>query len=129
MHVQDLVGISGITRVLLVCSCQQGAHPRSRPIPLAPTMTIKLYNLLCLTLLLRKNPFFLVVYVKATTAVSYSVHYYSNDSQNFNITSLSSQKHFVLLVYSMNVSPCHHGMARPQVADGGTASYMEGSCE
>jgi hypothetical protein len=30
---------------------------------------------------------------------------------------------------SMNVGPCHHGMARPQVADGGTASYMEGSCE
>jgi hypothetical protein len=27
------------------------------------------------------------------------------------------------------VGPCHHGMARPQVADGGTASYMEGSCE
>ena len=25
--------------------------------------------------------------------------------------------------------PCHHGMARPQVADGGTASDMEGSCE
>jgi hypothetical protein len=36
MHVQDLVGISGITRVLLVCSCQQGAHPRGRPTPLAP---------------------------------------------------------------------------------------------
>jgi hypothetical protein len=30
---------------------------------------------------------------------------------------------------SMNVGPCHHGMALPQVADGGTASYMEGSCE
>jgi hypothetical protein len=30
---------------------------------------------------------------------------------------------------SMNVGPCYHGMARPQVADGGTASYMEGSCE
>jgi hypothetical protein len=30
---------------------------------------------------------------------------------------------------SMNVGPCHHGMARPQVADGGTASDMEGSCE
>jgi hypothetical protein len=30
---------------------------------------------------------------------------------------------------SMNVGPCHHGMARPQVEDGGTASYMEGSCE
>jgi hypothetical protein len=29
----------------------------------------------------------------------------------------------------MNVSPCHHGMARPQVADGGTACDMEGSCE
>jgi hypothetical protein len=29
----------------------------------------------------------------------------------------------------MNVGPCHHGMARPQVADGGTDSYMEGSCE
>jgi len=27
------------------------------------------------------------------------------------------------------VGPCHHGMARPQVADGGTASFMEGSCE
>jgi hypothetical protein len=30
---------------------------------------------------------------------------------------------------AMNVGPCHHGMARPQVADGGTAAYMEGSCE
>jgi hypothetical protein len=29
----------------------------------------------------------------------------------------------------MNVGPCHHGMARPQVVDGGIASYMEGSCE
>jgi hypothetical protein len=27
------------------------------------------------------------------------------------------------------VSPCHHGMARPQVVDGGTASNMDGSCE
>jgi hypothetical protein len=25
---------------------------------------------------------------------------------------------------AMNVGPCHHGMARPQVADGGTASYI-----
>ena len=24
---------------------------------------------------------------------------------------------------------CHHGMARPRVADGGTASSIEGSCE
>jgi len=29
----------------------------------------------------------------------------------------------------MNVGPCHHGMARPHVADGGKASNMEGSCE
>jgi len=27
------------------------------------------------------------------------------------------------------VCPCHHGMVRPQVEDGGTASNMEGSCE
>ena len=27
------------------------------------------------------------------------------------------------------VRPCHHGMARPQVADKGTASDKEGSCE
>ena len=27
------------------------------------------------------------------------------------------------------MGPCHHGMARPQVADEGTASIMEGSCE
>ena len=27
------------------------------------------------------------------------------------------------------VGPCRHGMVRPQVADGGTASKMEGSCE
>jgi hypothetical protein len=30
---------------------------------------------------------------------------------------------------AMKVGPCHHGMARPQAADGGTASDMEGSCE
>jgi hypothetical protein len=33
MHV---VEISGFTRVLLVCTCQQGAHPRGRPTPLVP---------------------------------------------------------------------------------------------
>ena len=27
------------------------------------------------------------------------------------------------------VGPCHHGMARPQVAERGTASDNEGSCE
>jgi hypothetical protein len=36
--------------------------------------------------------------------------------------------HF-LFTWRVYVGPCHHGMARPQVADGGTASYMDGSCE
>jgi hypothetical protein len=31
--------------------------------------------------------------------------------------------------YSMNVGPCHSGRARSHVADGGTASDIEGSCE
>ena len=36
---------------------------------------------------------------------------------------------YTLLSYTSVVGPCHHGMARPQVADRGTASNMEGSCE
>jgi hypothetical protein len=35
----------------------------------------------------------------------------------------------IFYVYETNVGPCHHGMASPQVAEGGTASYMKGSCE
>ena len=35
----------------------------------------------------------------------------------------------VVLVIHRVVGPCHHGMARPQVADRGKASFMEGSCE
>jgi len=34
-----------------------------------------------------------------------------------------------LIVKCYVVGPCHHGMARPQVADRGTASDKEGSCE
>jgi hypothetical protein len=30
---------------------------------------------------------------------------------------------------AVSVGPCHHGMARPHVADRGTASDVEGSCE
>ena len=30
---------------------------------------------------------------------------------------------------AMLVGPCHHGMARPQVVDGGMASDMEDSYE
>jgi hypothetical protein len=37
--------------------------------------------------------------------------------------------YFPILMYAMKVGPCHHGMARPRVADGGTASDMEDSCE
>jgi len=33
------------------------------------------------------------------------------------------------MLNSMNVGSCHHGMARPQVADGGTAFNMEGGCK
>jgi len=36
---------------------------------------------------------------------------------------------FVVLYSAPVVGSCHHGMARPQVADRGTASDMEGSCE
>ena len=31
--------------------------------------------------------------------------------------------------FPWNVGTCTHGMARPQFADGGTASNREGSCE
>jgi ribosomal protein RSM22 (predicted rRNA methylase) len=30
---------------------------------------------------------------------------------------------------TQSISPCHHGMACPQVLDGGMVSIMEGSCE
>jgi hypothetical protein len=33
-HATDLVGINGITRVLLVYSCQQGVYPRGHVLPL-----------------------------------------------------------------------------------------------
>ena len=42
MHVLDLIGTSGITRVLLVCICQKGAYPRGHPTPLAPTGRIRM---------------------------------------------------------------------------------------
>jgi len=47
------------------------------------------------------------------------------------ICGLSGSKYFPL--YHINgpckVGPCHHDITRPQVADGETASNMEGSCE
>ena len=46
-------------------------------------------------------------------------------------TNVCFHEHFCFSIckLSMDVGPCHHGMARPRVADGGMASYMEGSCE
>jgi len=50
----------------------------------------------------------------------------------------SFQKRYLCAIHTLRlymchfqcvVGPCHHGMARPQVADRGTASGMEGSCE
>ena len=41
----------------------------------------------------------------------------------------AQQYQFPMLGITVFVSPCHHGMAGPQVADGGTASNMDGSCE
>jgi hypothetical protein len=41
MHATDLVGINGITRVLLVYTCQQGVYPRDDVLPLRlPFFTI-----------------------------------------------------------------------------------------
>jgi hypothetical protein len=34
MHATDLVGINGITKVLLVYTCQQGTYPRGHVLPL-----------------------------------------------------------------------------------------------
>jgi hypothetical protein len=35
MHATDLVGINGVTRVLLVYTCQQGVYPRGHVLPLS----------------------------------------------------------------------------------------------
>jgi hypothetical protein len=34
IHATDLVGINGITRVLLLYTCQQGVYPRDHVLPL-----------------------------------------------------------------------------------------------
>jgi len=57
----------------------------------------------------------------------------STSSMNVEFYSLSNSFYFIILCYIEQkfyvVGPCHHGMARPQVADRGTASDKEGSCE
>ena len=50
----------------------------------------------------------------------------------FQQPSTNLTQHILLSVIAccaVFVGPCHHSMARPQVADGGTASEMECSCE
>jgi hypothetical protein len=42
MHATDLVGINGITRVLLVYTCQQGVYPRGHVLALRLPMTDQL---------------------------------------------------------------------------------------
>ena len=64
---------------------------------------------------------------------------HNNNRQNITRTCAKwkagyfSMAHLVYMVTNLTVSvlvgPCHHGMARPQVADRGTASDKEGSCE
>ena len=54
--------------------------------------------------------------------------------RNIGIINSTTRSHLVGSFYFKflavaAVGPCYHGMARPQVADGGTTSYMEGSCE
>jgi len=44
------------------------------------------------------------------------------NTYNFQFTNICTMQ-------AVLVGPCHHGMARPQVADRGTASDKEGSCE
>jgi hypothetical protein len=68
--------------------------------------------------------------------ISSSTHSWSRDPKARPLCVYSMNRytlyHNITIVdrcISMNVGPCHHGMARPQVADGGTASDMEGSCE
>jgi len=52
--------------------------------------------------------------------------------QNFDLRLENIAAYFNTHIYrpvSVLVGPCHHCMARPQVADRGTASDKEGSCE
>ena len=51
-------------------------------------------------------------------------------SETFNFLFKRIKNSYVTYYFKpREVGPCHHGMALPQVEDGGTASEMEGSCE
>jgi hypothetical protein len=58
--------------------------------------------------------------------------YTASTRENYRIVPVTSLNKYLQYGASgtpCEVGPCHHGMARPQVADGGTASDKEGSCE
>ena len=55
-------------------------------------------------------------------------HYITSDFYD-DLRQMECRNDKSMLVASVLVGPCHHGMARPQVADRGTASDKEGSCE
>ena len=72
---------------------------------------------------------FVSVYTYTNTLIYVFMYaYYSSKTAHILIKDL-----FCLRALSaapaMNVGPCHHGMMRPRVADGGTAFNTEGSCE
>ena len=53
----------------------------------------------------------------------------SSVSGALHVTVKVQRLSYVMPIFTVLVGPCHHGMARPQVADRGTASDKEGSCE
>ena len=80
--------------------------------------------------------FILLVYVRTSKDTQFSLTIRLLGAQSLSGT-CAEEKSFLSLKRIQHdisgdpvfVGPCHHGNARPQVADGGTASDMEGSCE
>jgi len=64
-------------------------------------------------------------YLPRTFYITHSQTFRAEIHTSITKTSFSFHK----ISFPCFVGPCHHGMARPQVADEGTASDMEGSCE
>ena len=69
------------------------------------------------------------IYVLELCAVEAALVFGSMQQHSDTIINSSTNYTSVYVILPCVVGPCHHGMARPQVADRGTASNMEGSCE
>jgi hypothetical protein len=67
LHATDLVKINGITRVLLVHTCQQGVYRRGHVLPLRLPINIYLHLLLVL-----KSKFFHQVFQPVLACIAYS---------------------------------------------------------